>query len=191
MVTIVLLIFCAIKVVMLLNKANQAIIKADQISALARANAVETTSVVREELKTIYPKFDSLINEKGLKIKKVENITNVTHEYVVDTVSSVIIGMSGEEKIDFKLEKDCFQANGTIDMINTSIAIPKDEINKINIYLTDVKLNDTLTTFYFWEREMKKIMFIRLRIGRKHYYAKTISACKGDTKTESINLIKK
>ena len=173
------------------NKLKDLSTKTLELDKMYREHPVQVVSVVRSELKTLYPYMDSLIQAAGLNEKHVEKITNIYHEYKYDTIPAIIIPDSGRQILTVAMQKDCFKADGIIDFSNTGIKLTDDEISKLRFHLTGVTLTDTTTTVYYFSRKIKKIFFLPLRIGRKQYFSETFSKCNAKTQTESINLIKR
>lgn len=156
-----------------------------------REQPVEVVSVVRSELRTLYPYVDSLIQAAGLNEKHIETITNIHHEYKWDTIPAIITPDSGRQVLTVEMEKACFRATGIIDFSATNVKLSDEDIDRLKFHLTGVSVTDTTTTVYYYQRKIKKIFFIPLRIGRKQYFSETFSKCEATTKTESINLIKR
>jgi hypothetical protein len=177
----------------LYKKANSTLAAANQATFSLRQQVVaEVTTVVRGELGVLYPHVDSVIKASGLKVKKINEVTNIYHKTIYDTIGSIFIPDSaGLDKLNFSFAKDCFMADGLIDFAESSMQPSVEDADKIKLYLTDVQMTDTTTTLYYYERETKKIWFLRLRIGRKHYFSESYSSCEGQTKTETIKLIKR
>jgi hypothetical protein len=152
----------------------------------------EARSVVKSELKGLYPHVDSLAAASGIKIRKIERTTIIDHQVKYDTVPVILTPDTSDNRIvNMTANYKCLEAKGIIDFTKTSLTLTNDDVNKMRVTLTDVKVTDKLTTLYYFDRESKKILFFRLKIGRKHYYSETNSSCNAETKTETINLIKK
>lgn len=174
-----------------IRKMQEATAESLRTARLLRQQPVETVSVVRSELKALYPYIDSVLQAAGLNEKHVEKVTNIYHEYKWDTVPALIISDSGRQVLSLSMNKDCFKATGIIDFSETSIKLTDDDIQKMKFHLTGVELTDTTTTIYYYSRRIKKLFFIPLRIGKKQYFSETYSSCNANTQTESINLIKR
>lgn len=174
-----------------LSKMRYAADEALSTARLLREKPTEVVSVVRGELKALYPYLDSVIRAAGLNEKHVEKITNIYHEYKWDTVPAIIVPDSGKQILNVAMTRDCFKAAGIIDFSDTKVKFDEDEISKIKFHLTGITLTDTTTTVYYYSRRIKKLFFIPLRIGRKQYFSETYSKCNAKTQTESINLIKR
>jgi len=151
----------------------------------------QVASVVRSELASLYPKVQKMIDSTGLKLKKVENVTNIYHEYKYDTIPVQLAADTGMKKINVSMAKDCFRADGVIDLTDTRISLQPDDVPNMKMYLTGVQLLDTTTSIYYFKRRQVKILFFSPRIGRKQYFVETSSSCHAKTKTESMNLIKR
>lgn len=174
-----------------LSKMRYAADEALSTARLLREKPTEVVSVVRGELKALYPYLDSVIRAAGLNEKHVEKITSIYHEYKWDTVPAIIVPDSGKQILNVAMTRDCFKAAGIIDFSDTKVKFDEDEISKIKFHLTGITLTDTTTTVYYYSRRIKKLFFIPLRIGRKQYFSETYSKCNAKTQTESINLIKR
>jgi hypothetical protein len=174
-------------IIKLKNAADEAL----KTAKFYRERPVEVVSVVRDELKVLYPYLDSLIEAAGLNKKHVETITNIYHEYKWDTVPAIVVADSGMQLLNVKMSKDCFDATGIIDFSKTDVKLKDTDVENVKFYLTGVTVTDTTTTVYYYSRKIKKIFFLSLRIGRKQYFSETFSKCNAKTQTESINLIKR
>jgi hypothetical protein len=151
----------------------------------------QVASVVRSELNALYPQVHKMIDSFGIKVKKVENVTIISHEYKYDTIPVQLVADTGMKRINISMSKDCFKADGVIDLTNTRISLQPDDVPKMSMFLTGVQLLDTTTNIYYFKRKPVKLFFFRLYIGRKQYFTETTSTCHATTKTESINLIKR
>jgi len=152
----------------------------------------EARSVIKKELKAFYPHVDSLAAASGIKIRKIERTTIIDHKLVYDTIPVNLTPDTADNNIvNMSMDYQCMEAKGIIDFSKTGLKLTNDDIEKMRVTLTDVQVNDKLTTIYYFDRESKKILFFRLKIGRKHYYSETYSSCKAETTTETINLIKR
>jgi hypothetical protein len=174
------------------SKEASARIKAIIENSVGQAITNEARSVIKSELKTFYPHVDSLAAASGIKIRKIEQTTIIDHKLIWDTIQVSLTPDTIDNKvINISADYKCFKAKGIIDFSKTGLTITNDDVDKMRLMLTDVKATDKLTTIYYFDRETKKIFFLRLKIGRKHYYSETNSSCNAETKTETINLIKK
>jgi hypothetical protein len=185
------LIIVIIFAILWIRKMQESAKEAIRTAQLLRKQPVETVSVVRSELKALYPYIDSVMKAAGLNEKHVEKVTNIYHEYKFDTVPAVIIPDSGRQVLNLSMKKDCFQAAGIIDFSGTDIKFSDEDLQRMKFHLTNIELTDTTTTIYYYSRRIKKLFFIPLRIGRKQYFSETYSSCNARTQTESINLIKR
>jgi hypothetical protein len=181
--------------IILVNKINnkyQGKIQTSLKQEIGEAIAKEARSVIKGELKGLYPHVDSLAAASGIKIRKIERTTIIDHKIVIDTLPVTLTSDTANNKIvKMSANYKCLEAKGIIDFTKTSLTITKDDVNKMRVILTDVEVKDKLTTLYYFDRETKRILFFNLKIGRKHYYSETHSDCNASTKTETINLLKR
>jgi hypothetical protein len=185
---IILIVFGVIWIRKMSNKATQAA----NAAIFMREHPVEVVSVVRKELSALYPYIDSVIKAAGLNEKHVEKITTIYTKYNWDSIPGTItFADSGSQILNVAMTKDCFKAAGLIDFSGTKIKLTHEDLSHIKFHMTGVTVTDTTTTVYYFTRDIKKILFIPLRIGRKRYFSQTYSKCNAKTQTQSINLIKR
>ncbi|GAI86570.1 unnamed protein product, partial [marine sediment metagenome] len=80
---------------------------------------------------------------------------------------------------------------GYIDFEASPIVLTPKNKEGIDLLFTRVEQNDTLTMLFFKERKTKKILFIKLRIGKSQFWSESHSSCKAEIKSQTIEIVKK
>ena len=127
-----------------------------------------------KEFEKLYPHLDS--------IAKTNNITNIKHVHTTNYINNtdtlkIPIFIEDSTKSDyfkFDVDTNCFSINGIVD-------VPNKEI----IFNT-LKVEDEISTFYYWERRRLFGWSWTPKWGKKANYAKTISNCSDKTTTVDI-----
>lgn len=150
--------------------------------------------VIKNEFEKMFPELEKIAKASGIKVKNIETVHNVYHKTVWDTVP-VEVGLVSDplddQKLQFIESRNCIDVEGYIDFTESLIDLTPENKDGIDLLFTRVEQNDTITTFYFWERKFKKIIFLKLKIGRKQFWSESYSACKAELKTQAIQLTKK
>ncbi len=150
--------------------------------------------VIKKEFKAMFPELKKIAEQSGIKVKNIETIHNVTHRTVWDTVPvevDLVTDPLDDQKLSFLEKRNCIDVEGFIDFNESTIELTKENQPGIDLIFDRVESNDTLTTFFFWERKLKKFLFIKIRLGKKQYWAESFSSCKAELKTQAIQLTKK
>jgi hypothetical protein len=118
------------------------------------------------ELKELYPKYDSLAKELNIKTKRITNIIDTKYRFRDSIITSTVLKTdSVSEKSYFTMKEKCYTFSGFI--------------KKDSISFTNKEFNDKLTTFLYKDWEKKYLWGL---IKRKPYYnAKVYSECMKDT----------
>jgi hypothetical protein len=159
-------------------------------------STAQVQELLRKEFKKFYPYYDSLAKEKNIKTKKIENITNVYYKHIYDTIkiydtNKVAVPGTQNRLIEMSFEENCLTGDALLDFRETSIYPTDNDVRAIDLSLANIEQTDSITTFYYWDRQVKKILFIKLKIGRKQFFSQSHSKCEAELKTESIDIIKK
>lgn len=150
--------------------------------------------VIKKEFSKMFPELEKIARQSGIKVRNIETIHNVYYRTVWDTIPvevELVTDPLDDQKLNFVERKNCIDVEGYIDFTQSPIILNPKNKEGIDLIFTRVEQNDTITTFYFWERKTKKIVFIKLRIGRKQFWAESHSTCKAELKTQAIQLTKK
>ena len=131
-----------------------------------------------KEFKKAYPHLDSIATANN--ITNIRHIHNTTYTNDMDTLKIPIFVEDSTKPDYFKFEVDtnCFTINGIVDVPNKEIVF------------TTLKVEDEITTFYYWERRRLFGWSWTPKWGRKSNHAKTISECSDKTTTIDITIEK-
>lgn len=161
---------------------------------LEESNKALVERVIKSEFKAMFPELEKIAKESGIKIKNIESIHNVYHKTVWDTIpveAELQVDPLDDQQLMFLESKNCIDVEGYIDFKMSPIVLTSENKEGIDLLFTRVEQNDTITTFFFWERKLKKIIFVKLKIGRKQFWSESHSACKAELKTEAIRITKR
>ncbi len=150
--------------------------------------------VIKSEFKAMFPELEKIAKESGIKIKNIETVHNVHYKTVWDTIPVEVdlqIDPLDDQQLMFLESKNCIDVEGYIDFNLSPIVLTSNNKKGIDLLFTRVEQNDTITTFYFWERKLKKIIFVKLKIGRKQFWSESHSVCKAELRTEAIRITRK
>lgn len=143
----------------------------NMISLITNKNNQQSLSV--KELKSLYPKYDSLAKELNIKTKYLTNIIDIKYRFRDSTIThTVLIKDSTSEKSYFNLNEKCYSLSGYIK--NDSISF------------TEKTLNDNITTFLY--KDWRKKYFFKLIKLKPFYTSKTYSECLKDTISVNNNI---
>jgi hypothetical protein len=118
------------------------------------------------ELKKLYPKYDSLAKELNIKTKFITNIIDTRYRFRDSVLTSTILKKDSiSEKSYFMLNEKCYSLSGYI--------------KKDSISFTNKEFKDNLTTFLYKDWD-KKYLWGLLKF-KPHYTAKVYSECLNDT----------
>ena len=118
------------------------------------------------ELKRLYPKYDSLAKELKIKTKFITNVIETRYNFKDTLLTTTIISKDSlSEKSYFNLKEKCYNLSGYIK--SDSISFTKKEFN------------DKLTTFLYKDWE-KKYLWGLIKL-RPFYNVKVWSECMKDT----------
>jgi len=127
-----------------------------------------------EELKKLYPKYDSLAKVLNIKTKTITDIIETRYQFKDSTLVSTILKKDSiSEKAYFTLKEKCYSFSGFI--------------KKDSISFTSKEFNDNLTTFLYKDWE-KKYLWGLFKF-KPYYTSKVYSECMQDT-IQVINNIK-
>ena len=127
-----------------------------------------------EELKKLYPKYDSLAKVLNIKTKTITDIVETRYQFKDSTLVSTILKKDSiSEKAYFTLKEKCYSFSGFI--------------KKDSISFTSKEFNDNLTTFLYKDWE-KKYLWGLFKF-KPYYTSKVYSECMQDT-IQVINNIK-
>jgi hypothetical protein len=126
------------------------------------------------ELKTLYPKYDSLAKVLNIKTKFVTDIIETQYRFKDSTITNTILKKDSiSEKAYFTLNEKCYKLSGFI--------------KKDSISFTNKEFKDNLTIFLYKDWE-KKYLWGLLKF-KPYYTSKVYSECMQDT-ISVINNIK-
>jgi hypothetical protein len=126
------------------------------------------------ELKTLYPKYDSLARTLNIKTKNITDIIETQYRFKDSTITNTILKTDSiSEKAYFTLNEKCYSFSGFI--------------KKDTISFTNKEFNDKITTFLYKDWK-KKYMWGLLKF-KPYYTSKVYSECMQDT-LSVINNIK-
>ena len=126
------------------------------------------------ELKKLYPKYDSLAKVLNIKTKNITDIVETQYRFKDSVITSTVLKRdSVSEKAYFTLKEKCYNFSGFI--------------KKDSISFTTKEFKDNLTTFLYRDWE-KKYLFGLLKF-KPYYTSKVYSECMQDT-ISVINNIK-
>lgn len=136
----------------------------NMISLIEDKNRQQILTV--NELKRLYPKYDSLAKELKIKTKHITNVIETRYDFKDTLITSTIIKKDSlSEKSFFNLKEKCYNLSGYIK--SDSISFTKKEFN------------DNITTFLYKDWE-KKYLWGLLKF-RPYYNIKVWSECMNDT----------
>lgn len=150
--------------------------------------------VIKKEFEKMFPELEKIAKQSGIKVKNIETIHNVYYKTIWDTIPvevGLVTDPLDDQKLQFIENRNCIDVEGYIDFTESLIDLTPENKDGIDLLFTRVEQNDTITVFYFWERKLKKIVFLKLRIGRKQFWSKSHSTCKAELKTQAIQMTKK
>lgn len=123
-------------------------------------------SLTIDELKKLYPKYDSLAKVLNIKTKTITDIVETRYEFKDSTLVSTILKKDSiSEKAYFTLKEKCYSFGGYI--------------KKDSISFTSKEFNDNLTTFLYKDWD-KKYLWGLLKF-KPYYTSKVYSECMQDT----------
>jgi hypothetical protein len=126
-----------------------------------------------DELKRLYPKYDSLAKELKIKTKFITNVIETRYKFKDTLVTTTIIKKDNlSEKSYFNLNEKCYSLSGYLK--SDSISFTKKEFN------------DKFTTFLYKDWE-KKYLWGLIKI-RPYYNIKVWSECVNDTISVENNI---
>lgn len=126
------------------------------------------------ELKKLYPMYDSLANELKLKTKYITNIIDTRYRFKDSIITSTVLKKDSiSEKSFFTIKEKCYNFSGFI--------------KRDSISFTNKEFNDNLTTFLYKDWD-KKYLWGLIKV-KPHYKAMVYSECMQDT-ISVINNIK-
>jgi hypothetical protein len=126
------------------------------------------------ELKSLYPKYDSLAKVLNIKTKHITNIIETQYRFKDSTIINTVLKKDSiSEKAYFTLKEKCYNFSGFI--------------KKDTISFTNREFSDNLTTFLYKDWE-KKYLWGLLKF-KPYYTSKVYSECMQDT-ISVINNIK-
>ncbi len=127
-----------------------------------------------DELKDLYPKYDSIAKVLNIKTKHITNIIDTKYRFRDSVVTSTVLKTdSVSEKSYFTLKEKCYTFSGFI--------------KRDSISFTNKEFKDNLTTFLYKDWE-KKYLWGLLKF-KPYYNSKIYSECMKDT-ISVINNIK-
>jgi len=125
------------------------------------------------ELKRLYPKYDSLAKELKIKTKFITNIIETRYNFKDTLISKTIVKRDSlSEKSYFNLNEKCYKLSGYL--------------KTDSIYFTKKELNDKITSFLYKDWE-KKYLWGLIKL-RPFYNIKVWSECVGDTISVENNI---
>lgn len=143
----------------------------NMISLIESKNRQQILTV--NELKRLYPKYDSLAKELKIKTKFITNVIETRYNFRDTLVTSTLIKRDSlSEKSFFNLKEKCYNLSGYIK--SDSISFTKKEFN------------DNITTFLYKDWE-KKYLWGLLKF-RPYYNIKVWSECMNDTISVQNNI---
>lgn len=199
-ITNIFILLLVVSVLALGWKLNQVMVENARLDnntqALRRqiTTSAQVQRLFKSEFSRFYPKLDSIADEMGIKTRKIESVTNIYHKTVYDTVKVDVfeeVPGTSNRVLTFDAEKQCFKAEGLLDLTQTSLYPTDEDVLGMDFMLTNIEQTDTTTVIYYWSREKKKILFFNLPIGKKRYFTQSESACSESVVTESIDIVKK
>ncbi|MFA6925071.1 MAG: DUF6549 family protein [Bacteroidales bacterium] len=126
-----------------------------------------------KELKTLYPKYDSIAKELSIKTKNITNIIETRYRFRDTIITKNILKKDSiSEKRYFSVNAKCYSISGYVN--RDTIAVSKKE------------LNDNLITFLY--KDWQHRYFFNLFRTKPFYTAKTYSECMHDTVSISKNI---
>lgn len=145
----------------------------DNITALIEDKNRQQALTVKE-LKTLYPKYDSLAKVLNIKTKFITNIIETQYRFKDSTITNIVLKRDSiSEKAYFTLNEKCYKLSGFI--------------KKDSISFTNKEFKDNLTTFLYKDWD-KKYLWGLLKF-KPYYTSKIYSECMQDT-ISVINNIK-
>jgi hypothetical protein len=119
-----------------------------------------------DELKKLYPKYDSLAKVLNIKTKHITDIVETRYQFKDSTLVSTILKKDSiSEKAYFTLKEKCYSFSGFI--------------KRDSISFTNKTFNDNITTFLYRDWD-KKYLWGLLKF-KPYYTAKVYSECMKDT----------
>ena len=119
-----------------------------------------------KELKTLYPKYDSLAKELNIKTKFITNIIDTRYRFKDSTLTTTVLKKDSiSEKAYFTLAEKCYKFSGFV--------------KKDSISFTNKEFKDNITTFLYKDWD-KKYLWGLLRF-KPYYTSKVYSECMQDT----------
>lgn len=126
------------------------------------------------ELKKLYPKYDSLAKILNIKTKRITDIIETQYRFKDSTITNTILKKDSiSEKAYFTLKEKCYTFSGFV--------------KKDSISFTNKEFKDNLTTFLYKDWE-KKYLWGLLKF-KPYFTSKVYSECMQDT-ISVINNIK-
>lgn len=128
-----------------------------------RARQQELTA---KELKELYPRYDSIAKQLGIKTKQITNIIETKYRFRDSVVTTTVLKKdSVSEKSFFTLKEKCYTFSGFI--------------KKDSISFTNKEFKDNITTFLY--KDWKHKYLFGLIKTKPFYTAKVYSECMKDT----------
>lgn len=125
------------------------------------------------ELKDLYPKYDSIAKELKIKTKYITNIIDTRYRFKDTLISKTILRIDSlSQKSFFNLSDKCYKLNGYVKGDSISI--------------TNKEFNDNITTFLYKDWE-KKYLWGLFKF-KPYYSVKVYSECLNDTISVNNNI---
>jgi len=123
-------------------------------------------SLTIDELKTLYPKYDSIAKLLQIKTKNITDIVETQYRFKDSTLTTTVLKKDSiSEKAYFTLAEKCYKFSGFI--------------KKDSISFTSKTFNDNITTFLYKDWD-KKYLWGLLKF-KPYYTSKVYSECMQDT----------
>lgn len=136
----------------------------NMIALIADKNRQQALTM--DELKTLYPKYDSIAKLLQIKTKNITDIIETQYRFKDSTlISTVLKKDSISEKAYFTLAEKCYKFSGFV--------------KKDSISFTNKEFKDNITTFLYKDWE-KKYLWGLLKF-KPYYTSKVYSECMQDT----------
>jgi len=135
-----------------------------------KANQQELTF---KELKNLYPRYDSIARELGIKTKNITSIIETRYHFRDTTLTKTLLHRDSlTQKRLFTMNERCYSISGYV--------------NTDTIVVSKKELNDKLITFLY--KDWQHRYFFQLVKTKPFYTAKTYSDCLKDTISVENNI---
>jgi hypothetical protein len=133
--------------------------------AVIQANEIQQEITLKEYKKYYEDSLQVLTNKLKIKSKHIENVIVTKYNYKDTTITTyqTVYEPGKDETLIFLGNKGCFNVSGSVE--------------RGNVTISKVEVNDILTTFTYKDFE-KKFLFIK---WKSFYTTKVYSDCKKDT----------